>query len=71
MPYKVSVTKKDGYIVELPEVHLGQTPWKNELLKVKINGDATQVIVTGVKKFLSKSSGTAVEPVDDVDAREL
>jgi hypothetical protein len=71
MAYKVSVTRKDGNRVELPEVHRDRTPWRNAVIAVDIDGNSVRVTVTGVRAASVKAPKMAVEIVDAVDAREL
>jgi hypothetical protein len=71
MPYKVSVNRKDGNRVELPEVHCNRTPWRNAVIAVDIAGNPVRVIVTSVRAAPVKAPKMAVEIVDAVDAREL
>jgi hypothetical protein len=70
MPYKVSLTRKGGRRIDLAEVHRLKTPWKDEQATVEVDGQPVRAIVTNVRKSLSKSPGTAIETVDDVDALE-
>jgi hypothetical protein len=71
MAYKVSVNRKDGTRVELPDVHRARTPWRNAVIAVDIDGNAVRVIVTGVRAAPVKAPKTAIEIVDAVDARAL
>jgi hypothetical protein len=71
MAYKVTVNRKDGNRVELPEVHHGRTPWRNGQIIVEIDGNPVRVIVTSVKAAPVKAPKMAVETVDAVDTREL
>ena len=71
MPYRVSLTRKNGHRINLPEIHRLKTPWKDEQVTVEIDGQPIRAIVTGVRKYPSKSSGTTVETVDGVDALEV
>jgi hypothetical protein len=71
MAYKVSVNRKDGTRVELPDGHRARTPWRNAVIVVDIDGKPVRVMVTGVRVAPVKAPKTAVEIVDAVDAREL
>ena len=71
MPYKVSLTRTGGRRIDLPEVHRLKTPWKDEQVTVEIDGQPIRAIVTGIRKYPSKSPGTAVETVNGVDALEV
>ena len=71
MAYKVSVTRKDGNRVKLPEVHRDRTPWRNAVIAVDMDGTRIRVIVTGVRVAPVKAPKTGAEIVDAVDALEL
>ena len=71
MPYKVSLTRKGGRRIDLPEIHRLKTPWKDEQVTVEIEGHKVRATVTGVRTSPAKSPRTAVETVDDVDALEV
>jgi len=69
MAYKVSVNRKDGSRVELPEIHRDRTPWRNSQITVEIDGNPVKVIVIGVRVAPVKALKT--ERVDAVATREL
>ena len=70
MPYRVSLTRKGGRRIDLPEIHRLKTPWKNEQVTVEIDGHPVRATVTGVRTSPAKSPRMSVETVDDVDALE-
>ena len=72
MPYKVIVIGKDGINrVEVTEIHHGPTPHINSEATVSIDDKTIRAFVFGVRTMLSKSSGTAIEAADTVDAKEI
>ena len=71
MPYKVSLTLVGGERAQLPEIYHARTPSIGDRISVNIGNRATRAQVRGVSKQPSKSPGTAVETVDQVDAQEL
>ena len=71
MPYEVSLTLVGAERVQLPEIHLTATPRVGEIITVNIDNRSTRAQVTGIRNFPSKSPGTAVETVDQVDAQEM
>jgi hypothetical protein len=71
MPYKINFTNLMGQRVALPEIHRGRTPAHNDVITVNYPGGVAKAQVTGVQTFPSKSPGTAVETVDQIDAQEM
>jgi hypothetical protein len=71
MPYKVSLTLVSGERTQLPEIYHDQTPSGGDTIIVYIRKVAARARVTGVRTHRFKSSGTAGEAVDDVDAQEM
>jgi hypothetical protein len=71
MPYKVRLVLVGGERIQLADIHHQPTPNVGDHITVNVGNGATRAQVTAVHKFPSKSPGTAVETVDDVDAQEL
>ena len=71
MPYKVSVERKDGTWIEVPEIHLAATPQNGAMVEVKIENTTVRAVVSGISTFPSKSPGRACETPDSVTAREI
>ena len=71
MPYKVTVQRKDGSRIAVPEIHRTTTPRHGEIVEVEIENATVRALVSLVTTYPSKSPGTAVETVDDVGATEM
>jgi hypothetical protein len=70
MPYKVILTLVGGERTQQPDIYRQPTPNIGDKITVNIENGATLAEVTSVRKYPSRSPGTAVEAVDDVDAQE-
>lgn len=72
MPYSVVLTLRDGSRVTADfRIYHGPTPSIGQEIDMTYEERAVKARVTGVTKYPSHSSGTAVEVVDHVTAREL
>jgi len=72
MPYRVSSLTFVGgeHVVNLPGIYEEMTPSIGATIWVDFRGRSIHADVTNVTKMQSKSPGTAVKVVDDVDAQE-
>ena len=72
MPYKVRLTTVGGQRTEFTEIEREPTPSVGDTIFVGLRtGGSTKAKVTSIHRQPSKAPGTAVEPVDLVDAQEL